>query len=371
MFNWVLSSSFGKRAFAFWQKHEHLIGSGALLMGFCFDLIFANRPDSAPNNILLLLYIFVAGGLIIALNVHKTRVLKENEHPAEPLFLLTVLQFLFGNLSSNLLVLYGRSGTFVGSALFLGILFFMLVGNEFLKTRYGQLRFNIAVYYLLVFSYLMIAVPTFVLHSIGVVEFLISGAASLVFIGLFLFAVYTVVLRGRLRKRHLFEVALNVFGVYCAFNILYFLNIIPPVPLGLKDIGIYHSVEKVTDGYSLTYEAPAWFAFWRATAPVYHLNNTSSAHCFSSVFAPTGLATPVVHSWEYFDAKKNDWVTSARITFSISGGRDGGYRGYSKKTLTPGKWRCDVETESGALIGRAAFTVSNDAAVLPLSTKTL
>lgn len=369
MFDRVLSSSFAKGAFAFWQKHEHLIGSGALLTGFCFDLVFANRPDSPANNILLLCYIFVAGGLIIALNVHKSKQF-EQEHPVEPLFLLTVLQFLFGNLSSNLLVLYGRSGTFAGSALFLGILFFMLVGNEFLKTRYGQLRFNIAVYYLLVFSYLMIAVPTFVLHRIGVIEFLISGAASLLYIGLFLAVVYVVVLRGKLRKKYLFEVGLNVFAVFSAFNLLYFLNIIPPVPLGLKEIGIYHSVGKVSGGYAVTYEAPAWFAFWRATSPVYHADNTATAHCFSSVFAPTGLSTPVVHSWEYFDAKKNDWVTAARVSFAISGGRDGGYRGYSEKTISKGKWRCDVETESGALIGRAAFTVVSGDPSTALSSKT-
>lgn len=359
MFAWVLEISFVKKIFHLWKKYEHWFGSAALLAGFCFDLIFANRPDSLVNNILLLCYLLIAGGLIIVLNIQKTRRL-ELEHPAEPMFLLVALQFLFGNLSSNLLVLYGRSGTFAGSAIFLILLFSMLLGNEFLKTRYGQLRFNIAVYYLLVFSYLIISVPTFIFHTIGVPVFLASGVISLVFISVFLAAVYRFILRGKYRKRYLFEVGVYIAGIFFAFNIFYFLNVIPPVPLSLKDIGIYHSVSRIAAGeYAGTFEKPSWFAFWRATSPVYHFAEGSPAYCFSSVFAPTGLGTPVVHSWEKYNESTGKWQVLARVTFAISGGRDGGYRGFSTKTLGEGSWRCDVETEGGQLIGRMSFTASS------------
>jgi hypothetical protein len=353
-----------------WEKHERFFTGGALLLGFCFDLIIADRPDNPFNNILLLTYLIVAGGLIIALNMHKMRRIEE-EHPAEPMFLLLMLQFLFGNLSSNLLVLYGRSGTLAGSSIFLALLLSMLIGNEFLKTRYGQLRFNIAIYYTLVFSYLMIALPTFVFHNIGAWIFLASGAASLVFIAAFLWVVYAVVLRGKYRKRHLFEVSLNVAAVFFAFNIFYFLNIIPPVPLALKEIGIYHSVSRSTPGvYTLTYEKPYWFAFWRSTSPTYHLTAGNPGYCWSSVFAPTGLSTPIVHAWEHYNEQTQKWEILSRISFAISGGRDGGYRGFSTKTLSPGKWRCDVETEGGQLIGRMSFTATSKGTV-ELAQKTL
>lgn len=359
-----------KKFLNMWRKYERFFTGGALLTGFCFDLLIATRPDSPTNNLLLLFYLFAAGGLIVVLNMKQMQRL-ETQSPAEPILLLLMMQFLFGNLSSNLLVLYGRSGTLAGSAIFLAILLSMLVGNEFLKTRYGQLRFTIAIYYTLVFSYLMIAVPTFIFHSISVWVFLASGVLSLVFIALFLWAVYRFILRGKYRKRQLVEVGTYIAGIFFAFNIFYFLNIIPPVPLGLKDIGIYHSVTRNSAGvYALSFEAPSWFAFWRSTSPTYHIQNGKPAYCLSAVFAPTGLSTPIVHSWEFYNEKTGKWEIRARISFPINGGRDGGYRGFSTKTLTPGKWRCDVETQGGALIGRMDFTAASGA--LPeLSSKTL
>ena len=42
------------------------------------------------------------------------------------------------------------------------------------------------------------------------------------------------------------------------------------------------------------------------------------------------------------------------------GGRDGGYRGYSiKNDVTAGKWRVNVKTGDGKLIGRVGFTVED------------
>ena len=76
------------------------------------------------------------------------------------------------------------------------------------------------------------------------------------------------------------------------------------------------------------------------------------------MFAPGSLSTPIVHRWEQYDETSKQWVTQSLVSFSISGGRAQGYRGWSYKAgLTPGEWRCDVETGRGVLIGRTAFTV--------------
>src|SRR3569623_1708796 len=354
------------------EKYEHHLGVVAIIVGFCFDLVFANRPDSVVDNILLLSYLIIAGTLIVVLNIRSVR-RREEQGEVEPYLLLLLLQFLFGNLSSNLLVLYGHSGTFAASAIFLAILLCMLFGNEFLRTRYGQLRFNIAVFYLLVFTYLIISLPTFLFHQIGAWVFLASGLISLAYIAALLYAVYHFILRGKYRVQQLLEVGAYVAGIFFAFNIFYFLNVIPPVPLSLKDVGIYHSVARSNgEGYyALTYEAPLWFAFWRTTSPTYHLEGGSVAYCVSSVFAPTGLSTPIDHAWEFYDESKGAWVVRARVSFAINGGRGEGYRGYSQKTLTPGKWRCIVETQSGQLIGRATFEATADAPAPALSFRTL
>jgi hypothetical protein len=47
-----------------------------------------------------------------------------------------------------------------------------------------------------------------------------------------------------------------------------------------------------------------------------------------------------------------------RVELPVRGGRGGGYRTYSVKTgLTPGAWRVNVETPTGALLGRLRFNV--------------
>ncbi|KKW35818.1 hypothetical protein A2852_00770 [Candidatus Adlerbacteria bacterium RIFCSPHIGHO2_01_FULL_54_23] len=344
---------------ALWGRYERHISAAGLLVGFLLDIVIADRPDSIPNNLLLLFYLLAAGFLIIILNRREMRRL-EAQHSAEPLFLLFALQVFFGGLASNLLVLYGRSGTLAGSALFLGALAAMLVGNEFLKTRYAQLRFNVAVFYFLLLSYCIIAVPTFFTHTVGIGTFLLSGLASLAIIGLFLALMHFFVFRRNSTRSA--SAAYVVGTVFVVFNLLYFLNIIPPVPLSLRESGIYHSLLRRADGaYVALYEAPRWSEFWRSTSGFYTLAEGKSAFCYSSVFAPADLMTPIYHRWEYMTGSK--WDTRSLVSFPISGGRAEGYRGFSvKSNLEPGRWRCNVETAQGALIGRAGFTVVENVA---------
>jgi hypothetical protein len=345
-----------------WNRYERHLSAGSMVVGFIFDLFLAKRPDSELDNLLLLCYLGLAAFLIIALNLRTARK-RRNQPSYQPLFLLLVLQFCFGGLSSNLLVLYGRSGTFAGSALFIIILFGMLIGNEFLKTRYSQLRFNIVVFYWLLLTYCVISVPTFVLHAVGTWVFLTSGAISLAVVAAFLALVYVVVLRGEERIQQIYEVSVLVLLVFGAFSGLYFLNIIPPVPLSLKDIGVYHTIDRLNTPaggshiYGATYEPAPWYKFWRDTSSTYTVVSAEQAICYSSVFAPTDLSTPVYNRWEKYNDATKSWQTVARTSFPINGGRGEGYRGYTFSTVSPGRWRCDVENQNGALIGRVGFTV--------------
>lgn len=359
------------KIFLWWERYEHHLGVGALAVGFCFDLIIADRPDSVGNNLLLLGYLIAAGVVIILLNRREMRK-KEQQHSTEPLLLLLLLQFCFGGLASNLLVLYGKSGTLAVNALFLGLLVALIFGNEFLRGRYAQLRFNAGVYYLLLLTYCVIAVPVFITHTIGVWVFLLSGIISLGIMAGFLFLLASIVYRGK-EPAKVFGVSFVVLAIFLTFNLLYFINIIPPVPLSLKDIGIYHSLLKRSDGnYTGLYEPSPWWQVWRDTNKTYTLGVGESAFCFSSVFAPTNLSVPIYHRWKKYDEVKGAWETQSLVTFPIAGGRDDGYRGYSvKSALTVGEWRCDVETKGGALIGRSDFEVVESGKAPALSQRTL
>jgi hypothetical protein len=364
--------SLARKPIELWERYERRLMLFGLLTGFIFDLIIADRPDSVTNNLLLVSYLSIAGGLILILNLRTARRAIDDLSSAPPLFLLLVLQFCFGGLASNLLVLYGRSGTLAASTLFFLILGGMLIGNEFLKTRYQQLRFNIVVYYILLFTYLIIAVPTFIFHSIGTTVFLASGVISLGIIGVFLWLVYRLVLRGRQREHQIYEVSFLIGVVFVFFNGLYFLGIIPPVPLVLRDVGIYHSLVKQGTVYVAKYEeGPVW-KFWRSTSTTFTQTPLSRVYCFSAIFAPTDLQAPIHHRWERYDTMLGKWVTSSDVELPIAGGRDEGYRTYSTRAgLEEGRWRCSVETKDSALIGRFTFKVINSTEAPALSQKTL
>jgi hypothetical protein len=80
---------------------------------------------------------------------------------------------------------------------------------------------------------------------------------------------------------------------------------------------------------------------------------------YSAVFAPIQLKTTVVHVWRRFDEASRRWRTESTVKFPIVGGREGGYRAYSNKsTPANGRWRVDIETADGLLIGRVAFAVA-------------
>ncbi len=343
------------RAFKFWERYEHHLGVGAVALGFAFDVFLAKSPASVVDNILLVSYLFIAATIIILLNIAPVR-RRRAQGVNEPFIFLLMLQFCFGGLASNLLVLYGKSGTLAADAIFVALLATLVFSNEYLRSRYAQLRLNIGIYYFLLLTYCIIAAPTFIFHTIGPGTFLLSGLISLAVMALFLVILFAAVLRGARKQTH--QIVTMVAIIFVIFNGLYFLQVIPPVPLSLKNIGIYHSVLRYSSGdYLALYEPSPWYEFWRDTSSTFTYAQGESAYCFSSVYAPAELDTPIYHRWEYYDAAAKSWQTVARISYSIAGGRPQGYRGFSVITIAnPGEWRCDVETANGALIGRSTFT---------------
>ena len=139
--------------------------------------------------------------------------------------------------------------------------------------------------------------------------------------------------------------------------LLLWLNLVPPVPLALAKGGIYHEVARVEDGYRLTFERRAWWWPWNRYDAVFRLREGDAVHCFTAVFAPTGLGLEVWHRWQQWDEARG-WVDRDRIRYTMTGGRDGGFRGWTRKrNVGPGDWRVLVETPDGREIGRVGFRV--------------
>ncbi len=319
----------------------------ALMFGFVFDIFTLNRPDAAFENIVIVGYLLISATVIILLQNTSTE--------KRTLILMTILQFSFGNLASALMILYALSGTLAGSAIFVGILGGLFLGNELFKDRYARTTLQIAIWFFLILTYSTLIVPVIV-GSLGIVIFGISVVMALFIVAL-LIQVLSLATRVPFveHAKTLRVLLLSIAGI---FSILYFLNFIPPVPLATKHMGIYHNITRLGESYVLEYEQPVWFKFWRDYNKTVNVVVGEPIHCFSAIFAPGNIKVEIYHSWDMYDPQKKKWTTVARIPFPILGGRLSGYRGYTQTTqLEKGSWRCRAETKRGAALGQTAFRV--------------
>ncbi|MEK7134400.1 MAG: DUF2914 domain-containing protein [Patescibacteria group bacterium] len=340
----------------FVAKYERHLSAGALAGGFLVDTLTFQRIDFLFGHAMLFAYLFIAAASIVFMNARAagrwTNRFSEKTAPFFPLF----AQYAFGGLFSAFAIFYTKSASITASWPFLIFIFALLLGNETFRTRYQKFGFQITLFFIVLFSFLIFYFPV-VLGEISTRVFLLSGAASLLLIVLFTRALFFIAPAQKEKGR---KIAIQgIGGAFLLINFMYFANIIPPIPLALKDAGVYNDISRTPDGaYQVLAEKTDWrdmLAFQKniSIAP------GDAVYFFSSVFAPTRLHTNIVHEWQYFDEEKRTWTTTTKVAFPITGGSDGGYRGYSMKTsVFPGFWRVRVVTERGAVIGQRRFTIS-------------
>jgi len=345
-----------KRIRKFLKKNERYLMPIALLWGFIFDNLTLTRIDQFYDNMVLFTYLVVAGVGITVLQLHRNEVFErpflDKIAPWLPLF----IQFAFGGLFSGYFVFYSRSASLAASWFFILVLLGLLVGNEFFRKHYTRFTFQISIYYLAVFSFTIFFIPV-IIGKIGAWIFILSGIVSLLVIWMFLYFFFRVIPEEVVRSAKFLVV--SIFSIYLSINFLYFQNVIPPIPLSLKDVGVYHLVEKTDVGdYLVVAEEKRWGDVSGWFKDTIHITPGNSVYVYSAVFAPTDISTDVVYRWQYYDESAEVWSVASEIPTSIIGGRGEGYRSFSfKENVFPGKWRVDVVTPRGQLIGRVKFDI--------------
>lgn len=345
-----------KRAKSFIEQNERWLSMLAFALGFIWDNLTLTRVDRLFDNIVLLSYLVVAFASIMLLNAHSSRNFQNSLARRTVSFAGVLLPFAFGGLFSGFLIFYSRSGPVLASAPFFLLLSVFFLCNEFFRRHYERFIFQMSVFFVTLFSYVALITPV-LFGRIGDAIFILSGVVTLFFFWCAL-KLLAFVAREEIRRSR-FSLWAVVISIFITFNFLYFNNMIPPIPLSLKEIGIYHGVERTRGGeYKLAFEKAPWYAWGRQTSTVFHREENEPVYAWSSVFAPTRLNTEILHRWSYFDKQKNKWTSSTVVGFPITGGRESGFRGYSKKdAISPGRWRVDVETLRGQIIGRFVFEI--------------
>ena len=343
------------RSFKEWvaARHRHL-ASAALVGGFVFDTITLQRIDLLFEQIVLWTHMFISGSTIVLIHYLMSREGESKLSKRLIAFLPIVTQFSFGALFSAFLIFYSRAGTIAESWIFLALILLIIVLNETLRTYQVRLSFQVSVFFFALFSFSIFTVPI-ITNTVGPYTFALSGVVTLVLFGIFL-ALLRLAGKERLYTSRKF-ITRSIVGIFVLINLLYVTNILPPIPLSLKDIGIYHSISAAGGEYIVRKEKENFIDIV-VPGKTYHVVDGASLSAFSSVFAPTDIETHVIHEWYFLD--EQGWILSSSVRFPIAGGRDGGFRGYSEKTnVFPGKWRVDVRTIRGQLIGRTTFTVDS------------
>ncbi len=330
----------------------------AFVGGFVLDNLTLGRVDQLFAMVLLFVYIVVAGVSLALLYAGAAGKLPDRIRPFVLTWAPMAVQFTFGGLLSGTLVFYSQSGSWSVAWPFLLLIAGIMVGNEAIRDRTKRLLFNLLIFFLGIFSYLVLFIPV-ILKKMGAVVFVGSGMVSLVVIFLYIRILRRII--PNFIELHTRLIIFSIGMTFCVLNFLYFGNIIPPIPLSLKHIDIYHNVEKAGPGtYRLTYEEGPWYKFWRQTDTTYRYTTGSKVFCYVSVFAPTDFSLDVFHKWEYYDDTKGEWVMQSRIPYAIAGGNERGYRGYTYiENVHDGEWRCNVETARGQVLGRETFFIES------------
>lgn len=261
------------------------------------------------------------------------------------------VQFCFGSLFSALVVCYFKSSGSIASLILVILLAFLLVGNEFLQKKYESFGVSLAFLCLLGTMFLNFTIP-YLVHRIGLLLFIFSTLLSL---GV---CVLIQKISRRSKKVLIAPVAISV-----ALITAYVMNWVPPVPLVLKQQVACVNFEK--SDYSCDIDAPNILQKIGLQAQSVHRDADMPLYYLSSVYAPADLKAEIEYRWYYKGPNDATYKLTDKISsgsMRINGGREMGYRSYSRKSNAPaGKYRVETAFKNGAVIGALAFTVAEGA----------
>lgn len=353
-------------------KNRHLLPAGFFLAGFTWDALTLGQRVQRLDLLILLTYLLLAALLLWYLG-HRhaaAELLGTNADPEQnnqqppnksqwphiawlkalrtawrlpPHLPYLLLQFLYGGLLSALFIFYFKSAGQLFSLLLVIVLGGLLILNEFLHSRYAKFTLTWALFGLCAMLLSNFLLP-YLLGSLHSAWFYLS---TLLGVGLTTaLRHYTPHRPGRISPVWLIAILLML---------AYAVDAIPPVPLVKKSIEIGTDLQRKGGHYTLQVETTESWLPVHLVKPL-HLRVGQRAYCLSAVYAPGGMHTRLYHVWQ--TKRAQDWQTASRIGFNVSGGRDGGFRGYTyKQSLPAGQWRIKLETENGRTLAITRFEV--------------
>jgi hypothetical protein len=317
--------------------------------GFVFDAFMIRRIDDEKILIQQGLYLLLSG-ILLAYVAGRREQAHRWSTPA--------LHFMLGTLLNAYALFYVRSGSGLAAILFFVVIAALLVVNELPSVRklgpvvlYGLYSFCLTSY----FAYLY--------------PVLIGRIRWWMFVLAVITSTVPLVLVARFHHKHtsdrrqvLRHAVAPALAVQVLLLVVYALHLIPPVPLSLMEIGIYHDVARQADGrYRVSYVTPSFWKIWQDDDSEFLTRAGDRAYTFFRVFAPRGFRDEIRVAW-LFKQPGGGWTAAGDVPIAVTGGRDNGYAGFSyKQNARPGDWRVLVTSVDGREIGRQTFVIREEA----------
>jgi hypothetical protein len=354
-----MTESLPSRLKASYRRHERWVPIVAFVCGFVFDMTLLQRIDEPKVMVQQAAYLVLAAVLL-------TVDLFELLTPITAPFLLRkvwgyrefLLHFMLGTLLNSYTIFYFKSASGITSFIFIFLLVAALTLSEFKKFGQSQRQVHMALWSLCLISYCQTLLPI-LLGFINTFAFLCSTLAALL-----AFAMFYKLIRPKFTEHHHPEflktqVAYPYILVQILFAAMYFTHAIPPVPLSVSYMGIFHQVEKKDGEYLLSYNRPGYL-FWEHGDETFEARPGDAVIAFVQVFLPSGFKQQLNVRWSLDDAKRG-WQTQDSIPLNLTGGREEGFRAtVYKNNYQPGKWRIQIETEDAREVGRLTFHIEAD-----------
>jgi hypothetical protein len=349
----------------YYARNEGRVAAACFAAGFIFDILTTGRIDSWLVIAQQATYLLV----ITAILLHMF--LQQDAAPFDPSgrgiparlyydYRSPLVHFLMGALLNLYAIFYFKSSSLLVSFGFLGLLVIVLLGNEFRRVKSLGLPFKFALLSLCFLSFAAYLLPVLT-GSIGLTMFLASMLAGSVPLAVAAWRVPPE--KFALARR---QILVPLGCVVIGFLTFYLFRLIPPVPLSIPFIGVYHNVERTEAGYRLSHERQEW-RIWHNGDQAFFAQPGDRVYVYFRIFSPARFADHVQMRWLWKDPARG-WISQDTIPIRIVGGREQGFRGYGvKSNYHPGQWKVQVETTDGREIGRIYF----DLAVAPQSPRTL
>ena len=340
------------------RESSHHISTLHFIGGFIFDFFILPEAGHLLTIFLGGLYLFIVASALAL----REWVISQNTASKTEQRIFSILTFVIAYFSGSALSFISiyaiRSAAFSVSWPLLVLLLLCVLVNELISSHHFRFTLDVGVLFLATLFFIVFNLPI-LLKVQNDMTFLISSSIAIGLSLLYVFIIRFTSESAEEEAPRLFSLAI---GIPMFIGMLYFLNVIPAVPLSLANGGVYHSIVRNEVGEFDAIQEVDTRMFAKMRIPLYHMREgDTGVYFFSSVYAPAELTAPISHVWEYYDTTEKRWVELTTVAFTLDGGREDGYRAYSQKeNIFEGLWRVTVKVGSKRVVGRMKFYITKD-----------